>query len=189
MDKHSLRQKALEQRRQWTPLEIQERSEQLAMRFARIARVPDTKWVATYLAMPGEADPFAIGEHLRRSGYELAVPAYDVNQQVYRMVQYPPGSMLVRGRHGVFEPDDAVPVSADQIGMMLVPGLAFDRKGNRLGYGQGHYDQMLIRGFSRSLIKIGLVFDELLLDSIPAEDHDIKMDLVVTDQQVLHIGA
>ncbi len=66
-----------------------------------------------------------------------------------------------------------------------MPGVAFDRSGHRLGYGGGFYDRFLARLPARAL-RIGVAFDQQVLDELPAEEHDQPVDLVVTPSEVLH---
>ena len=87
---------------------------------------------------------------------------------------------------GILEPDPEVyPVTVEpnEIGVVFVPGVAFDRLGHRLGYGKGYYDRWL-RGAS-ALEKIGLAFSFQVLERLPAEAHDVRLDLLVTEQDVL----
>jgi len=65
---------------------------------------------------------------------------------------------------------------------IIVPGLAFDRRGNRIGHGKGHYDKFL--ALQPKALKIGLSYDELVLGKIPKDKHDISMDMIVTEKEL-----
>jgi len=87
---------------------------------------------------------------------------------------------LVSGTYGVKEPPrEALLVRPEVIDVILVPGLAFDVCGYRLGYGKGFYDTYLPR-LSKNTLIIGLSHDETMLKSIPRDEHDVRVDLVVT---------
>ncbi|HQG08910.1 MAG TPA: 5-formyltetrahydrofolate cyclo-ligase, partial [Dysgonamonadaceae bacterium] len=73
-------------------------------------------------------------------------------------------------------------VDFDSIDLIIVPGVAFDRKLNRLGRGKGYYDRLLSQLKSP---KIGICFDFQLLESIPVEDWDIKMDMIVAQNEIV----
>jgi 5-formyltetrahydrofolate cyclo-ligase len=90
---------------------------------------------------------------------------------------------LVHDRHGLRHPADGQPVPADQIDLVVVPGLGFDRQGNRLGRGGGFYDRFLGRDDFQG-VSCGLAFEEQVIDEIPVSEHDISLDLLVTDRQV-----
>lgn len=68
----------------------------------------------------------------------------------------------------------------DKIDLIIIPGIAFDRNLNRLGFGKGYYDKYL---FNKDIYKIGICFDEQVLVSLPVDSHDIKMNLVITEKE------
>ena len=92
-------------------------------------------------------------------------------------------SRLELGAFHIEEPTGTNTVSPDEIEMVVVPGVAYDRSGNRLGRGRGFYDRLLA---STRATKVGVGYEFQLVDSIPAEPHDVKMDLVIT-QSSIHI--
>ncbi len=86
---------------------------------------------------------------------------------------------LIEGKMGILEPQFALEKGKEPpLDVILVPGLAFDHEGNRLGYGKGHYDRLLK---SLSGLKIGLAFKEQILDELPHATHDVPMDIIITD--------
>ena len=91
---------------------------------------------------------------------------------------------LAEGLMGILEPKHSAirPVRVDIPDAWLVPGLAFDEKGNRLGRGKGYYDQLLrnARG-----VKVALAYDFQVLNEVPAEAHDVRMDFIVTETRVV----
>ena len=86
-------------------------------------------------------------------------------------------SELRKGAFDIEEPSGADTVDVDDIDLMIIPAVAFDRKGNRLGRGKGFYDRLLAD--SRAT-KIGVGYEFQLLEDIPAEEHDVRMNMVVT---------
>lgn len=96
-----------------------------------------------------------------------------------------PDASWLTGPYGIREPDPEKwpTVGVETIDLSLIPALAFDRFGNRLGRGKGYYDRLLARSGFRAL-KIGIVTERFLLPGIPSEPHDIAMDLVVTESAV-----
>ncbi len=74
----------------------------------------------------------------------------------------------------------------DKIDLVIVPGVAFDEDLNRIGFGKGYYDRILYRLSSRAK-KVAVAHDFQVLNSIPSEEHDVKMDIIVTEKRV--IGA
>lgn len=72
-----------------------------------------------------------------------------------------------------------------ELDLIITPGLAFDREGNRLGYGKGYYDRVFTR-YSKAL-KVAPIFDIQLVDKVPTEEHDIKIDMIITKNEILRI--
>ena len=78
-------------------------------------------------------------------------------------------------------------VAPARLGAIFVPGVAFDRAGRRLGYGKGYYDRML--GGADAAFKIGLGFESQVVDELPEESHDIRLDALITEVDVLEFAG
>lgn len=141
------------------------------------------KTVMAYAALPSEADLSLVIEDVLASGKTLILPrCEDMEQMTARRV----GSLdaLSTGAYGILEPGDELPVvEKGTIDLVLVPGMAFDRQGGRLGKGKGYYDRFLrdFRGY-----KIGVCIR--LMDEIPMDANDIRMDTVITETEVILCG-
>jgi 5-formyltetrahydrofolate cyclo-ligase len=83
-------------------------------------------------------------------------------------------------------PDERI-IAIDDIDLAIVPGAAFDYSGNRLGYGAGYYDSLLAER-KRKMLVIALAYEEQIVDSIPPEEHDVQVDMIVTDKRVIRIS-
>jgi len=97
---------------------------------------------------------------------------------------------LSEGRFGIREPcATGCDHQADEADLIVVPGVAFDLSGHRIGYGKGFYDRFLQHP-GRKAHLVGLCHDFQLIDGpIPAEGHDIRMELIVTDQRIIRTGC
>jgi 5-formyltetrahydrofolate cyclo-ligase len=139
--------------------------------------------VACYLALPGEVDTRGVIRACRARGKRVCVPVYDRARRGYFMAWYEEDAALVRGPHGVAQPAGAPPAAAaaQAVQLVLVPGLAFSPAGARLGRGGGHYDRLLAAWASAGACRAGLGFEAQILDEIPTEQHDVGMDLVITE--------
>jgi 5-formyltetrahydrofolate cyclo-ligase len=115
-------------------------------------------------------------------GGQVLLPAYDNSARCYRFRRWTPGLDLVPGRWNILEPaGDGFVVPSGSV-CMLVPGLAFDRAGGRIGYGAGYYDRMIHETRSQagvSLTAIGVAFPFQLHTLLPQERYDERMDVVV----------
>lgn len=90
---------------------------------------------------------------------------------------------LIPGKFGILEPIEVTSIAYKNIDLVLVPGIVFDKEGHRIGYGFGYYDRFLRK--APKAIKIGLAFDFQVVDKIPKEMHDVPVDMVVTDKEVI----
>jgi 5-formyltetrahydrofolate cyclo-ligase len=95
---------------------------------------------------------------------------------------------LAPGTFGVLEPTGDALVAPGALDMVLVPGVAFDLAGNRLGYGKGFYDRVLC-GTRRPALAVGLCFELQLVDRLPTEEHDVCLDLLVTEEREYRFTA
>ena len=136
--------------------------------------------VAVYLPIGSEIDPRPLIGKLTDAGAKLALPCVlDDGSMVYRA--YTRGDMLEQRPFGLLEPNAEVPEV--QPTLVITPLLAFDRNGNRLGYGKGHYDRALsnLREQGRVFV-CGLAFFGQEVEQVPAEAHDVPLDWVMTER-------
>ncbi len=92
-------------------------------------------------------------------------------------------SRLKPGKFGIYEPMQNHEMPAKEIDLVVVPGVAFDNMGFRLGYGGGYYDRFL-SGLRPNATKAAVAYEIQLVDKLPAEDHDIRVDIIVTEKAV-----
>ncbi len=136
--------------------------------------------VAVYLPIGSEIDPRPLMGKLTEAGANLALPCVqDDGSMIYRA--YRRGDMLEKRPFGLLEPNSEVPEVNPTL--VLTPLLAFDRSGNRLGYGKGHYDRALTRLRDQGRVFVcGLAFFGQEVDAVPSEAHDIPLDWVMTER-------
>ena len=145
--------------------------------------------VAAYLAFGDEVDlAILIGAALaERPGKRLALPRM-VPGEVGRLSMHLADlTALELHPYGPQQPTStAPPIRATELDLVLVPGLAFDRSGRRLGYGRGYYDRLLAQ-VPRSVPRIGVCFDALVVESVPVADHDARLTHLVTESGLLPV--
>ena len=180
-EKQALRQTCRAFARGMSPQARRESDEALFARFLALPQLADARRVLLYHGMGGEPDTARLMEPLRRMGKILALPrCLPENRLEFRIVECE--SRLVRHPYGMWEPGEDCPlVEPEEIGLVLVPGLAFDRSGGRLGQGGGYYDRWLA-GFSG--LTVALCRQLTLLDRVPRQTHDRPVELVVTETAV-----
>ncbi len=136
--------------------------------------------VAVYLPIGSEIDPRPLMTKLTSAGAKLALPCVlDDGSMIYR--HYTRGDPLEKRKFGLLEPFHEVPEVEPTL--VLTPLLAYDKNGNRLGYGQGHYDRALSRLRKKGRVFVcGLAFQGQEVDEVTSEAHDIPLDWVMTER-------
>lgn len=132
--------------------------------------------VALYYALPGEVETASLLEKWYQQK-KLVLPLVKGNDLQFQ--QYLGKDALQKGAFNIWEPDETCPiVGLQEIELIIVPGVAFDRSRNRLGRGKGFYDRILTQ---LEIPKIGICFDFQLKEHIPTEAFDEKMDVILTE--------
>lgn len=125
-------------------------------------------------------------EEALRAGKRVVLPLVDKKISGLRLYEIKDLSELSPGVMGIPEPN--VPQERQReindIDLVIMPGVAFDPKGNRLGYGAGYYDKLL-SGLTRQTPLIAIAYEEQIVDCIPHEPHDIRVHTIVTDLRVI----
>jgi 5-formyltetrahydrofolate cyclo-ligase len=135
--------------------------------------------VSGYYPMEGEIWPLPLMAALRSRGHALALPVMQGKADPLLFRAWAPGDPLIPGVWGIRQPAPDRPEVFPDI--VLVPLLAFDVRGYRLGYGGGYYDRTLrhLRAM-KPILAVGLALDELEVDAVPHLDYDERLDLVLT---------
>ncbi len=159
-----------------------------------LAALAGLKTVAGYVAVKGEIDPAPALAAVAAAGAAVALPRVAPEAPRLRFHRADAGP-LAAGRFGLSEPAAAAPeIAPDELEVVIVPGLAFDAEGRRLGFGGGYYDgafgKLGASGPARSgpgkrPALIGLCYDFQIVARCPAAEGDVPVDLVVTDARVL----
>ena len=186
MPKRSLRQEILARRRalshdQWLVFSRMAQRQLIALeQFSR------ANCVALYAPAHNETDTAEILEAAFSAGKRVLYPAVCGEHMVFRQVE--DVQCLAEGCFGILEPcPTGIDHHADEPDLIVVPGVAFDLHGHRIGYGKGYYDRFLQHP-GRTAHLVGLCHDFQLIDNaIAAEEHDIRMELIVTDRRVVRV--
>jgi 5-formyltetrahydrofolate cyclo-ligase len=153
----------------------------------RVLALPETQDIGTallYGAAPEEASPHALERALRAAGVRIAYPRVAGSRELALHWVDDPG-VLVEGAFGLVEPRaDAPSASLAEIDLVIVPGIAFDADGNRLGFGGGYYD-VLLAGPELRAPTAAIAYDEQVVESVPHDERDRPVDVVVTPTRTL----
>ncbi len=175
MDKKTLRNAIRAKKRAMTEAEITAASEKLGELFAATESYQKAKTIYGYLPYNQEVRTVPILERALKDGKQVAVPK--VYGDEMRFIFLTDMDQVAAGYAGIPEPLADGPVAKDPTALVLMPGLAFDEKGRRIGYGGGFYDRFLAAEPSHPTIALCYAFQ--VLPEIPAEEFDIPVDQVL----------
>jgi 5-formyltetrahydrofolate cyclo-ligase len=183
--KDSLRREAFARR---DALEADQRALMSRAITERVLALPELKArdpVGAYWPIRSEADIREAMAALHARGQAVALSQIDHPHLIWRL--WRPGDALTKGGFGVGEPGPDAPTCHPTA--LLVPLAAFDRQGGRLGYGKGHFDRSIAE-LSRlhPVLAIGIAFGVQEIEAMPLESHDRRLDVVVTEREVIRTG-
>jgi 5-formyltetrahydrofolate cyclo-ligase len=141
--------------------------------------------VMLYMPLSDEVDLLPLALRCFQMGKTVCVPKVDWQRKDMtpaEVMSFDDHCMEV-DEHGVRSPRDGRPIVISSIDLVVVPGLAFDARGNRLGRGGGYYDRFLKR-LPPMTATVGLAFDVQIIDDVPVDERDIRVDMVVTDRRL-----
>ena len=179
-DKRRLRTQVLDQLRTQQEEVRRRKSETIQRRLFRLAVFRRAKLVCCYVSLPYEVETWRLMTRMLETGKRVAVPVVQGDALALSELRDPERD-LARGAFGVWEPvpKRRRPVAVDAVDLVLVPALAFDRAGHRVGHGHGYFDRLLARLPDRTPT-IGLCFDFQLRDRLPIQPHDRAVQTVLS---------
>lgn len=185
MTKGEIRELMRSRRAQLDAAARQASSQAIAATLASLPVLAGAAEIACYLSLPAELAMADFIAACHRRGTRVCVPAWHAADKTYRLVRCAPDEPLVSGPFQVLEPAQQQPVPPAAVQAVVLPGLAFDRRGGRLGYGGGHYDRLLA-ACAPDVLKIGVCCAwQVVDDDLPLTEHDVRVNLLVTDQGVV----
>ena len=181
LTKAELRQRLLAQRARLTPAEIEQYSAVIATYVCALPAFCVSHTVMVYMALPQEVQTMQIITQARQLQKRVAVPVIRGQALVAVALNEAP-MQLRRGRFGILEPRGTqCVIHPQEIGCIAVPGIAFDARGGRLGFGKGYYDRFL-KQLPATTYRYGLAFGIQVVPCVPQAPHDICMHGIVTEQ-------
>ena len=150
-----------------------------------------SKNIFIYLGFGSEIDTMSYIQEFINEGKHIFIPRTDIKTKKMEAVEITSLEGLKENKYGILEPDDSKEeFCKNNLDLIILPGVAFDLVGKRIGYGGGYYDRYL-ENIDKKIIKVALIYDFQLLENVPAEEHDIKADYIITEtmsiKNLIHI--
>jgi len=154
------------------------KSELITSKLLRNEVFKKAKIVMFYIAFGGEVNTESMIREAKKIGKLICLPVCGKDKETMQPAILEDLAKLKKGPYGVLEPIAQAQVKPEELDLVIVPGLAFDKKGNRLGRGKGCYDRFLCT-LSDKTPSIGLAFDFQILPSVPTTDYDVGVKKVI----------
>ena len=183
-----LRSKILKLRASADPGTLEELSERIRLRLEDHPLWTDSRYACIYISSkPGEVGTQGLIKSALASGKRVCVPVIDPKDEGLSLVEIQDLENLRPGCFGILEPTDGVRRPPDSIDwdLAVVPGIAFDRLGHRIGFGRGYYDRLLA---AKDSPRIGLAFGFQMVEPFETLEHDVAMNLIITENETIIIS-
>ncbi|MBP2641537.1 MAG: putative 5-formyltetrahydrofolate cyclo-ligase [Firmicutes bacterium] len=185
-EKKQLRRDILARRRSLSATEIADKSQKIAEYFCTWPHYQVCETVMFYLAMPDEVQADLLITDALKQGKKVCVPLLGAKYGEMNAVEMMSLDDLSVGKFNLRAPDSnkAKMIAPSLIDLVVVPAVAFDRQGNRIGMGAGYYDRFLAQVRVNTVL-LGLAFTCQLTENLPSEEHDIRMQWLLTEDGFL----
>lgn len=178
-EKKTIRKQYKSIRNNMAPGQVKELSERICANVIASPQFLEAERIFAYYPLENEVDVRKIVREAWRQGKQVAFPRVSGEEMFY--FEASDFLKLHPGTFGVMEPVETYPVEWES-GLMLVPGVAFDRKGNRMGFGKGYYDRYLSE--HPGCTRMGIAYECQVGDQIPAEETDMPLHYLATEQGI-----
>ncbi len=177
MTKQQIREKILDMRRSLTSKYIEDESYKIYERITQGGLLKDVQTALLYSDFDGEVKTAALTGWLLYHGVKVYLPCMESGKMYAADIK---SAALELSSFGIAQPQfgDASLIKPEELDLVIVPGIAFDREKNRVGFGKAYYDSFLAQ--TKNAKKIAFAYDFQIVDSIPAETHDVRMDKIIT---------
>ena len=182
--KTKLRKEILATRKELSPELVVKDSRLIIDKLKATEEYKNAKSVMIYMDFGNEVKTKDFINEALSEGKEIIIPYTDTENVLIIPVEIESLDDLVKCKFGYLEPKKEkinTPYDVNKIDLIVVPGVVFDKKRNRIGFGKGYYDRLLS---NRKAKAFAIAFEFQVYDEIPAEEHDIKMDMIITEENI-----
>lgn len=183
--KQDLRKTILVKRDLLTAQEITQKSLEIKKRLFNLLEFKEARWISFYLSFRNEVKTYEMIKEALRLDKRIVVPVVEEKRSLSLSELKDFEHELEIGKFGILEPkvEYKRKVNLEKVELIIVPGVVFDTKGNRIGYGGGYYDNLLPK--IKNGLFIGLAYECQIVPHIPTKDSDIPVHKIITENRIL----
>jgi len=189
--KKALKEQIFSKRSSLSANEIKKKSASIKTNLYSLQEFNKSKNILFYVSFDNEVDTQEIiRELLGKKGKNIIVPYVEEGNSILQISELQNFNELEPKTFGILEPKlkHIRKFKPNNLDLVIIPGIAFDLAGNRIGYGYGYYDRFL-KQMKHDIKKIALAYEFQIVERIPAEKHDARMDMIVTEKKIINIGT
>lgn len=153
----------------------------------KLFELPEFKKASTilfYVSYGNEVFTHSMIKESMKIGKTVIVPKSDTENRRLILSKLANWNDLEKGSYDILEPKKINEISIDDIDLVIVPGVGFDKEGNRIGHGKGYYDNLI--GSSKNILPIGLAFEFQIVEEIPTSSYDFPVNKIITEKRVIN---
>ncbi|MBF0273848.1 MAG: 5-formyltetrahydrofolate cyclo-ligase [Nitrospinae bacterium] len=186
MNKASVRQQLLNVRNSLPKKKVADLSSEISSIFLQQVFFKRSNCLLLYLNVGNEVNTTDVINCAMNEKKALFLPFTEIVDEKIEVRTFNGWNSLIKGKFGILYPSEkGVDIKESGIDLVVIPGVAFDEKGNRIGFGKGFYDQLLHR--KNDVIKVALAYElQVMKESLPKEKHDVHVDYIVTEKRVIN---
>ncbi len=185
MDKVVLRKQALQRRETLAFGERLKKDKRIKERFLQLEEFQRAERIFFYASYRAEVDTFELISEALRQNKRVALPKVYPEKKVMRFYWIRALNTVSPGYRGIPEPVPEDEAMAEEADLVVVPAVAYNERGYRLGYGGGYYDRFL-KEVRKETITVGLAYDEQIIGPLPTDDWDMPVDIVITEERTIY---
>lgn len=182
INKNEIRKAIKVQRKAMSTEQVREKSRIISKLFLESSIYQKAKCLMVYMPLGNEVDTKFIMQSAFADGKQLIFPVTDTESGEITPYYADENTEFKKGAFSVSEPQSGRKADIKKIDVVVVPGIAFDRKGSRVGFGKGCYDKFLRK---TDAVKVGICYDFQLCEEIEINDNDVKMDFLITENGLI----
>lgn len=183
--KEKLRKDILKMRINLSKQDLLEKSNKIKKRLSKMALFQNAKTILFYVSYGNEVNTHDMIKESIAMGKNVVVPKSVTKNNTLILSKLKSWDDLEIGAYNILEPkkETIEEVDVESIDLIIVPGVVFDEKGNRIGHGKGYYDRLL--NDSQNIPNIGLAFELQIVENIESEQHDERIDVIITEERIM----
>ena len=183
--KKEIRSRILKQRSNMLFSEVLEKSERIKEQVFHMDEFKDAKVILFYVSYDNEVFTHKMIKESFKTKKQVVVPKIHKHNRTILCSSLTQWDELITGAYTILEPRQEClnEVTLESIDLIIIPGIAFDCQGNRIGHGMGYYDKLLKKNMNAH--RLGLAFEFQIVENIPTEHHDVKVEKIVTEERII----